>query len=366
MILKGRKDSKKNDGGQRNTFFVGSYFLDYPRSFMKRIEFAFAKLIKRSTSMFPFDSLKKICLILFSIFILHCGLFVETIPPGKILDEGEFDRFLKLGDVNYHYQDFPGTKGDIFLLHGFGSSTYTWTETIPYLRKSGYRIVSLDMKGFGWSDKPLEGDYRVERLQIEVASFLKALKLRNVVFIGNSLGGAIAALTSAKDPDLVGKLILIDAVGPYPMKKPLIIRMSNLPFAAEMMKTFYGKWLFHWNLKEVVFDPKVITEERIGAYFDRLRTLGGIESTVSFSRTLEDGFAKGYLGLVPTIKQPTLILWGKDDGWIPLTIGEQFHKDISNSQMIVFENCGHIPQEEIPEKTAKAILEFLSKESKNK
>ncbi|WP_156781852.1 alpha/beta fold hydrolase [Leptospira tipperaryensis] len=311
--------------------------------------------------MFQIGSYKKFCLILFSIFILHCGLFVETIPPGKILDEGEYDHFLKLDEVNFHYQDFPGTKGDIFLLHGFGSSTYTWKETIPYLRKSGYRIVVLDMKGFGWSDKPLDSDYSVDQLQSEVAAFLKALKLRNVVFVGNSLGGAIAALTSAKNPELVGKLVLVDAAGPYPMKKPFIIQMSNLPLAAETMKTFYGKWLFNWNLKEVVFDPKVITEERIGAYFDRLRTLGGIESQVSFSRTLDEGFAKGFAELVPTIKQPTLILWGKEDGWIPLAIGEQFHRDISNSKFTVFENCGHIPQEEFPEKTANSILEFLSK-----
>ncbi|TGM52831.1 alpha/beta fold hydrolase [Leptospira adleri] len=312
--------------------------------------------------MFQIGSRKKIFLILSFLFLFHCGWFVETIPPGKITDQGEYDRFIKLGEINFHYQDFPGTKGDIFLLHGFGSSTYTWKETIPHLRKSGYRIVTLDMKGFGWSDKPMDGDYRVERLQTEVATFLRTLKLKNVIFVGNSLGGAIAALTAAKDPDLVEKLVLIDAVAPYEMEKPLIIRMSNLPLAAETMKTFYGKWLFEWNLKEVVFDPKTVTDERIGAYFDRLRTLGGIEATVSFSRTFLKGeHRKEFLELVPNIMQRTLILWGKEDAWIPLSIGEQFHKDIRNSEWIVFENCGHIPQEEFPEKTANLILKFISK-----
>ncbi|MDP3286248.1 MAG: alpha/beta fold hydrolase, partial [Desulfobacterales bacterium] len=100
---------------------------------------------------------KKYCFIpvLFLIAVLQgCGLFLTTIPKGEILGKVSEDRYVMIDNVNYHYMEYPGPGRDIFLLHGFASSTYTWEKVIPYLTGKGYHVWALDMKGFGWSDKP--------------------------------------------------------------------------------------------------------------------------------------------------------------------------------------------------------------------
>lgn len=181
-----------------------------------------------------------------------CGLFRTKIPNGVILGQVPEDKYIMIDDVNYHYREYPGTGRDVFLLHGFASSTYTWEEMIPNLTKQGYHVWALDMKGAGWSDKPVNAKYDIFTLTQEVNRWMEVIGLKDVVFVGNSLGGAIAVLMAQEHPDKTGKLVLIDSAG-YPIKKPFVIRMAKMPLAAEITKLFFGRWMVRWNLKEVFF-----------------------------------------------------------------------------------------------------------------
>ena len=287
-----------------------------------------------------------------------CGLFIETIPKGEIPGKAPEDRYVMIDHVNYHYLEYPGAGPDIFLLHGFASSTYTWEKVIPYLTGQGYHVWALDMKGAGWSDKPKDTTYDTITLMREVNRWMDVMGLKHVVFAGNSLGGAVALLMTLEHPDKTDKLILIDSAG-YPIKRPFVIRLAKMPFAAEIVRLFFGRWVVKRTLKEVFYNDAMVTEEKIDAYFSRLSTENSLYANTALARSLDFDALSSYTKRIPEIKNRTLILWGKDDAWIPLESGYRFSKDLANEKLVILPECGHVPQEEKPEQTAKIMIDFI-------
>jgi pimeloyl-ACP methyl ester carboxylesterase len=288
-----------------------------------------------------------------------CGLFVKLIPPGEILSRTPKDCFIEISGVRYHYTEYPGKGPVVVLLHGFASSTYTWEKVAPYLNEAGYHVLALDMKGFGWSDKPKDAKYDPYTLMHEVNQWMDALGLKDVTFVGNSLGGAIAWLMALEHPDKVGRLVLIDAAG-YPMAKPFIIRMAGAPLSGIVAKLFFCRLIVKWNLKKVYDHEDWITEEQVNAYYNRLRTENALDAQIAVVRSLKVDLFEKYIKRIPTIDKKTLIIWGRNDRWIPLEeVGYKFRRDLSNSRLVVIPECGHIPQEEHPEKCARLILDFI-------
>jgi len=295
------------------------------------------------------------------IIFTGCGVFTKRLPSGSILNKtpGAVDYMVKIDGVAYHYAEYGKGKKHVVMLHGFGSSTYSWEKVAPVLQKGGYHIWTLDMKGFGWSDKPDDAKYDPYSLMEDVNAWMEKMKLSKVAFAGNSLGGAIAVLLALEHPDKIDRLILVDAGG-YPMDKPGIIKMASIPFSAESVGCLYGQWIVEWNLKEVYSDKNKIEKKQVRAYYDRMRTRGHIDSQVSLSRSLNFNDFKKYIARIRQLDFKTLIIWGEDDAWISLkNVGYRFRSDMKNSKLVVIPRCGHIPQEEKPGVTARYMLDFL-------
>jgi len=276
------------------------------------------------------------------------------------LEKAPEDKYIMIDDVNYHYREYPGTGRNVFLLHGFASSTYTWEKVIPYLTKQGYHVWALDMKGFGWTDKPEDAKYDTVTLMQEVNKWMESMGLKDTVFVGNSLGGAIAVLMALEHPDKTDLLVLIDSAG-YPIDKPFVIKMAKIPLAGEITKLFFGRWVVERTLKEVMCNDDKVTEEQIDAYFKRMSTENALDAQVALAGSLDFNALSSYTKRIPDIKNRTLIIWGENDEWIPLESGHNFKKDLSNSTLVILPQCGHIPQEEKPEETAKIIIDFIEK-----
>ena len=301
------------------------------------------------------------CRILFvgllCVCVAGCGLFVKRIPPGEIPSPLEEDYFIRVDGVNYHYTEYSGEGPKVFLLHGFGSSTYSWEKVAPLLQQKGFHVYALDMKGFGWSDKPCDTDYDPLALVAGVNAWMEAVGLRDVVFVGNSLGGAVAVLMSILHPDKVGSMVLVDAGG-YPMKLPFIVKVARIPTVGFWVNLFYGRWLLKWNLKEVLYNDDQVTREQVDAYYDRLRTKNGLGSMVSLARAIDFSKFHSYVERAKKLEIPILIIWGREDEWIPLEIAYRFDEELPNSRLVVIPECGHVPQEEKPEITAELIAGF--------
>lgn len=300
-----------------------------------------------------------IACVLFCLIFLGCGLFVDEIPEGQMIGQTSRDHFTTIDGIRYHYTEYPAPGRDVLLIHGFSSSTYTWEKVAPLLQQRGYHVWALDMKGFGWSDKPRGAAYDTVTLTEEVRKWMDAMGLKDAVIAGNSLGGGVAWLMALMHPDKVNSLILVDAAA-YPIEMPSVMKMSTLPLSAAVSKLFFSRGIVRWSLREVYYHRDRITNAQVDAYYDRLRTKNALDAQIAVVQSLDYKKFEPYIRRIPEIKKRTLIIWGENDRWVPLHVGQRLNKELPASTLVVIPSCGHIPQEEHPDVTAKHMAEFIA------
>lgn len=254
-------------------------------------------------------------------------------------------RYLEAGDA---------MKPNVILLHGLGANADSWqptplVSTIVAL-SAKYHVIAPDQIGFGKSDKPFL-KYRVGTYTDFLDKFMSELKIEKASLVGNSLGGWVAGLMSVKYPNRVEKLILVDAAGLEP---------ATIDFNQVYQLNNSTRDEVRANLKLIFANPMFHNEAFVDQFMTaRVMTNDGytINSIIESIKRKED-FLDKELG---NIKKPTLIIWGRQDGLLPLSDGEKFNKGIAGSELVVFDQCGHVPQfEKFPEFTKK-VLEFLEK-----
>jgi pimeloyl-ACP methyl ester carboxylesterase len=242
-----------------------------------------------------------------------------------------------------------GSGPTVILLHGLGGSSVVWNFNIGPLAEK-YHVVVPDQIGFGKSDKPLV-NYRIRTYVDFLDQFCKQLKIERATLVGNSMGGWIAAMFTAAFPDRVDKLVLVDAAGYTPPKDFDMRTLFGLnPTTREGMKVLVAKVFYNKAFQtDAAIDQAIATRIAAGDGY----TINSItESIIRGEDFLDD--------VVKTIKRPTLIVWGRQDGLVPLADGEHFNKDIVGSKMIVIEQCGHVPNAEKPGEFNAALLKFLA------
>ena len=246
-----------------------------------------------------------------------------------------------------HYVE-AGAGPTVILLHGLGGSTQVWQLNITALAEK-YRVIVPDQIGFGKSDKPLV-NYRIRTYVDFLDQFCKQLKIERASLVGNSMGGWIATAFTAAFPDRVDKLVLVDAAGYTPPKDLDTRTFYGLnPTTREGMKFLVAKIFYNkLFLSDAAIDQAITTRLAAGDGY----TINSItESIIRGEDFLDD--------TVKTIKRPTLLIWGRQDGLVPVAEGERFNKDIAGSKLIVFDQCGHMPQVEKAGEFNAAVLKFL-------
>ncbi len=242
-----------------------------------------------------------------------------------------------------------GTGPTVILLHGLGGSSQAWQFNIAALAEK-YHVFAPDQIGFGKSDKPLV-NYRIRTYVDFLDQFCKQLKIEHATLVGNSMGGWIAAMFTASFPDRVDKLILEDAAGYTPPKDFDMRTLFGLnPTTRAGMKVLIGKVFYN-----KAFQTDAVVDQSIAA-----RLAAGDGYTIN---SITDSIIRGedFLDdVVKTIKRPTLIIWGRQDGLVSLADGERFNREIAGSKMIVIDECGHVPNVEKPVEFNAAVLKFLA------
>jgi len=250
-----------------------------------------------------------------------------------------------------------GTGPAVVLLHGFGSSIYTWKEVLPGLARTR-TVVALDFPGFGESDQPAELSFEV--FPKVVRGLLDKLGVGPATVVGNSLGGAVATVLAAQSPERVDGLVLIDAAGfnLEESERPFILRLAaTAPGAALFERLPVRGRLLRLGLRQVFHDPALVTRERFNEYLAPFLRPGASASILSLlrSRTFRPALVAE---LAPKVKAPTLVLWGREDGWIPVEQADRFVAAIPGARKVVFDACGHLPQEERPADVLRWLQEF--------
>ncbi|MCL6416683.1 alpha/beta hydrolase [Aestuariirhabdus sp. Z084] len=269
-------------------------------------------------------------------------------------------QFVEINGMKIHLRD-EGPRNDptpILLLHGTSSSLHTWNGWSKELNEQR-RVIRFDMPGFGLTGPSPDNVYTIERYAQTVIAVLDQLNIERSVLAGNSLGGYVAWATALFYPERVEQLVLVDASG-YPFKAesiPIGFRIANTPILNTLMEDVMPRSMVKSSLENVYGNPTLVTSELVDRYFDLMTRSGNRKALVERFRQTQPG---QLADRVPELKQPTLILWGKLDRLIPPDNADRFHHDISGSTLVLFEDLGHVPQEEDPVSTVSALKRFLA------
>ncbi|HEY1131761.1 MAG TPA: alpha/beta hydrolase [Roseateles sp.] len=266
--------------------------------------------------------------------------------------------FVELDGLLVHYRD-EGPSGDplpLVLIHGTSASLHTWEGWVAELKPTR-RVITLDLPGFGLTGPNADNDYSDARYIAFMRQFLSRLGVGRAIVGGNSLGGEIAWQLALADPPLVAGLVLVDAAGFdfVPESLPLGFRIARTPVLREPMRWLLPRRAIEDSVLDVYGDPGKVSAALVDRYYELALREG---NRVALMRRM-DQVAPGPVKRLPEIKVPTLILWGGKDRLIPPRWGQAFEKAIPGSQLVVFPNLGHVPQEEDPAATLAALRDWL-------
>lgn len=273
--------------------------------------------------------------------------------------------FIDLKGQLVHLRD-EGPRADaapIVLLHGLSSSLHTWEGWALALRGQR-RVISLDLPGFGltgpWSGTYAARDYRGDTLARFVLDLLDALAVRRFVIGGNSLGGEVAWRVASLAPQRVDRLLLVDASGYAfePKSVPLGWTIARVPLLARGMEHLLPRPLVVAGVRDVYGDPSRVTDALVDRYFELTLRAGNRHALGAYLQQIEPGRDAARIA---TLQLPTLVIWGGRDRLIPPGLAQRFKADIAGSELVVFDDLGHVPQEEDPVRTVAAVKAFLGR-----
>ncbi len=289
-------------------------------------------------------------------FILFRPNLIVSKAQAKLDLTQPSSHFIQWRGAEIHYTE-EGTGYPVLLIHGFGGSFLNFQKLNDSL-KNEYRVVRVDLPGFGLSDQPAV-DSKTDFVLLYsdfMKFFVDTLHLDSMYVVGNSMGGMMAWGMAEKDTLRVKKLVLLNAAG-YDMDK--IVKVG-----ADLMNNKGLAYFFEKGLP-----LRMTTSGAEKCYADRSK----IDYSIAKSNNecwnrcgnIPAAMAMACAGqfpdstLITKITCPTLIVWGKQDAIIPVAHADKFHRDIKNSQVIIYDPCGHIPMIEVPEKLVPDIRKFF-------
>lgn len=286
---------------------------------------------------------KRLIFITFLTLMLAAAAFAQA-PQEKFATVfGTRIRYLEAGDAS---------KPTVILLHGLGGNAdLGWGFNMGAL-SAKYHVIAPDQIGFGKSDKPIM-NYRVGTYVDFLDKLMSELKIGKASLVGNSMGGWVAALYAAKYPVRVEKLVLVDAAG-YAQAKNFDYRLLQrlAPSTRDGVRSM---------IRLIVYNSEMfMTDDAVDSFITARIAANDSFTVMALLKTIELG--EDYFDAhLKSIKQPTLIVWGKQDGLTPVSDGERLKKDIVGSELVVFDKCGHIPQAEKAVEFNAAVIAFLEK-----
>jgi pimeloyl-ACP methyl ester carboxylesterase len=272
--------------------------------------------------------------------------------------------FVDVKGMVVHVRD-EGPRQDplpVVLVHGTGASLHTWEGWVQVL-KTQRRVITFDLPAFGltgpFAGQYPSGDYRGDTYARFVLDLMDALKGQRFVIGGNSLGGEVAWRTAVAAPERVERLVLVDAAGPAftPQSVPIGFVIARLPVVNRLSEHLLPRSLIRSSLTNVYGDPSRVTSALVDRYFELTLREGNRRALGQRLATWVPGEGQEKIA---TLRLPTLILWGGQDRLIPPEVAQVFKRDIAGSELVMFDDLGHVPHEEQPQRTVQPVLAFLA------
>lgn len=278
-----------------------------------------------------------------------CLAFHTGAMPGEPDDA----TFLSIDGVRVRYVDV-GTGAPVVLIHGFASSLETWTAVIPELVEHGHRVIALDLRGFGWTDRP-PGDYSSEAQARLVLGLMDRLGVERAAVVGHSYGAGVTLRLALIAPERVTRIALYDAWA-YDGQLPAFFHVARADGVGEaMFATWYGERAED-RMALAFHDQRFVTIELIEAVEAALRRPGTYAAALAAVRAMHYEQVEGRYR---TLEHPALLLWGREDRVTPLEIGERLSRELPGAQLVVYPGCGHFPMIEHAAQSTAELVRFL-------
>jgi pimeloyl-ACP methyl ester carboxylesterase len=264
------------------------------------------------------------------------------------------------GNFRAHYQEYGDPQSPLLvLLHGFGDSYTSWEGWTAEL-KNRFHVISLDFPGHGLTRAPPGYQLAGPGLADFVDEFAARLSLPKFAVAGNSMGGAAAWQLAARHPERINALILVDAAG-WPAEKPptnipLAFRILQYPIGRAFLRSINNSPLIAEGLRTDVYDKTLITPALVARWAEFQRAPGhrAILMDVNIG-----ALTTASVAILSRINVPTLVLNGENDVLVEPASARKFVAAIPGAKLILYPRVGHLPQIEIPRRSAVDVASFL-------
>ncbi len=275
--------------------------------------------------------------------------------------------FSRLGPPDAPVKLYTVERGEgppVLLIHGFGTNTFTWRHVAPDLARD-HKVIAVDLKGFGQSDKPLDDHYSAQDQADLLTELILDRNLRNLTVVGHSYGGGVALLlaleSDARLEGRIAKLVLIDTIA-YPQEIPVFFKLLDTPVVSQVgVRMAPTDFQIRMALRIAYYDNSKIGPDEIEAYAEPMKTAAGKHAIIHSARQIVPPDVETITSRYASIRLPTLILWCDHDRIVPMDVGLKLRRELPNSSFRLISECGHLPQEEQPEATMLEIRDFLGK-----
>lgn len=303
------------------------------------------------------------------------GPFLVPVPPlERTFSEedlaDEDSKFEKVNGIRVHYKvsgdwgPSPKIKNALVLLHGFGASLFSWREVLEPL---GHErpVITFDRPAFGLTERPTQWEginpYSPEAQVDLTVALMDRMGVEQAVLVGNSAGGTLAVLAAMRYPQRVRALVLIDAaiysgtgtpswVRPL-LKTPQMRHLSPL-IVRQIQKRSDSLLRMSWH------DPSKINNAIYHGYKKPFRTHNWDKAL--WALTLASG-SPDVDQRLKSLHMPVLVISGDDDRVVPTQQSVHLAEEIPNAELAIIPKCGHLPQEECPQKFLETIGNFLKR-----
>ena len=258
--------------------------------------------------------------------------------------------------------DRHGQSGSpVMLLHGFAASFFEFRFWIPGLAEH-HQVWAVDLKGHGSSPAPLDNRYSPYDHAEFVHRLIVQEDLRGLTLIGHSMGGGVALSVALRllEEGRLQRLILVSSAA-YPQPLPGFIRLAQRSRLTGWLLALIPKGpLVGLVLRAIVFDRSKVTAAQVEGYAAPLRSKHHRRAIIHTALQIMPANWAEQTARYQEIDMPTLLLWGRHDGVVPLSVGEKLESVLPRARLEVLEECGHLVPEEFPEDSLEIVLEFLS------
>jgi pimeloyl-ACP methyl ester carboxylesterase len=257
-----------------------------------------------------------------------------------------------------------GDGEPILLIHGLAGSSKTWHDVLPALSEH-HDVIAPDMLGHGESAKPM-GDYSLGAYASGLRDLLSVLEIPSMTIVGHSFGGGVAMQLAYQHPHLVDRLVLVGSGG-LGREVSWLLRILTLPGAEYLMPIGFPRPLVSAGTgMGRTLKRRDVHWPRFAEMWRAYSSLAGAENRSAFVRTMRGVIDPG--GQIVNARDrlylaghiPTLIVWGDQDGVIPVEHAYTAHELIPASRLEILEGVGHFPHVEAPEVFADTLLDFMA------